>query len=980
MSAVPGPPLEADELAALPAALDALGSRRVLVVTGPSERYLDRVKPLLGERAVGVYSGARRHVPEDVVAEATQALAASGADTVIALGGGSAIGLAKVLGLEHAITLVAIPTTYSGSEHTNIHGRLENGKKVTGRDDRVRPRLVIHDVELTLDMPKALSVTSLLNALAHPLGTLLTTADGEQRSEQALAAIERVYGAIDGILRSPVDPGARAAALRGAAQAARLLEGAKVGAHHELVHRLGGMLDLEHGALHAALLPHTVHAARATHAPVVREVEARLAVGDLEAGLFDALVRAGAPTSLKALGVTLAKLDAILLSHAELPRALLRSAYHGRRPSRATRHEDFGLSEPVAVHGPAPATARRVIVALHGRGATADGAVARVLELTGDDPELAILAPQATDNAWYTGRYSAPKRELAELEGALAATGKVLDHAVSEAGAEHVALYGFSQGACLALELSSRRSERLAGVVALSGANIGAPGEELAPPSALRGMPVLVGASRGDPWLGEGDVERTAKHLATAGLDVTLAMAAGEAHTLHAEHRLLAHAALAGRAPPPAPLGFGNHHASEALPGALPAAQNTPRHAPYGLYPEQLNGTGFTARRAENARVWMYRVRPSTNASPFVPLDGALFSDDFCAEPLEANLTGFAPLAPPVTPTDFVAGVRTIGGSGSAAARRGFAVHVYAANRSMEERAVCNADGDLLLLPQQGRLTLLTELGALEVRPGELALVPRGIRFSVLLRDATARGYLAEVYGRHFGLPERGLIGANGLADPRHFRGPAAWFENRLSPGFRLTHKLGGKLYEARQDHSPFDVVAWHGNYTPVVYDLSLFSPVGNARVDHVDPSVHTVLSAPLDEPGTASLDLVVFAPRWDATEGTFRPPYFHRNGTTEINGIVRDITTRETFFAPGALFITPGMTPHGPGAALTRRILAQSPKVADRPHRYSDQALWFQFETTLPLSLSRWAKSAPERVADFGGVWGVHRPRFAPT
>jgi homogentisate 1,2-dioxygenase len=246
-----------------------------------------------------------------------------------------------------------------------------------------------------------------------------------------------------------------------------------------------------------------------------------------------------------------------------------------------------------------------------------------------------------------------------------------------------------------------------------------------------------------------------------------------------------------------------------------------------------------------------------------------------------------------------------------------------------------------------------------------------------VLREVAARGAVAEVFGRQFGLPERGVVGANGLAEARHFRGPTPFYEDRLAPGYRITAKYGGVLHEARQDHSPYDVAGWRGTYLPYAYDLALFSPVGNTRIDHADPSIHTVVSAALDEPGTASLDLVVFAPRWDPTEGTFRPPYFHRNGTTEINGIIRESVTRGTFFVPGAHFVTPGMTPHGPGASLLRRTLAQPDEVADRPHRYSDHALWFQFETTLPLSLSKWAKTAPERVHDFTSVWGTYRSQF---
>jgi homogentisate 1,2-dioxygenase len=237
---------------------------------------------------------------------------------------------------------------------------------------------------------------------------------------------------------------------------------------------------------------------------------------------------------------------------------------------------------------------------------------------------------------------------------------------------------------------------------------------------------------------------------------------------------------------------------------------------------------------------------------------------------------------------------------------------------------------------------------------------------------------VAEAFGRHFELPERGPIGANGLAEARHFRAPAAWHEDRLSLDYRVTSKLGGELFEARQDHSPFDVVAWHGTHCPYLYDLALFSPAGNTRIDHVDPSVHTVLSAPLDEPGTHTLDLVLFPGRWDVSEGTFRPPYFHRNVTTELNGILRDTVTAGSPFVPGGLFLTPSFTPHGVVAASVERVLALDDERANRPQRSPDTALWFQFESALPFSLTAWARGAGNRVADWHLIWGAYRKHFA--
>ena len=297
----------------------------------------------------------------------------------------------------------------------------------------------------------------------------------------------------------------------------------------------------------------------------------------------------------------------------------------------------------------------------------------------------------------------------------------------------------------------------------------------------------------------------------------------------------------------------------------------------------------------------------------------------------------------------------------------------------MEERCFYDADGDFLILPELGALTLLTELGPLDVSPGELAVVPRGLRFAVLLRDPAARGYVAEVFGRPFDLPERGPVGANGLSEARHFRAPSAWHEDCLSPGFRITAKLGGEIYQATQDFSPFDVVAWHGNHCPYAYDLALFSPVGNSRVDHGDPSIYTVLSAPLDEPGAHSLDLVVFPPRWEVSTGTFRPPYFHRNVTTEWNGILRNNPAPGSPFSSGMYFLTPSLTPHGPRAAAVEGALAATDEAADRPQPPSNGSLWFQLETALPFSFTPWAKGAPNRIADWHHVWGAYRKHFRP-
>jgi homogentisate 1,2-dioxygenase len=981
---------DGDGLDALPGHLTRAGSRRILLLTGESQRHVDRVRSLLAGFEVDLYPGARRHVPEAVLGEARQRLDAFGADTLVALGGGSAIGLGKALRLDRDVRFVAIPTTYAGSEMTNIYGTTVGGSKTTGRNPKVRPDLVIHDVELTLGMPKTLTVTSLMNALAHPIGALGTRSlEGEAR-ERALEAIALLYAAIEALVRAPEDRRARAGALRGAALAAGSLESGTPGLHHKLAHRLGGRFDLDHSGLHSVLLPHSIHRLRAEAPEVAADIVRRLAVPDLEASLFDFLVRASAAVSLRALGVTFDGLRALRAeaSSADLPWDLLSAAFHGRRPSVATRFEDWGLPELVSVSGAHLEEARRVIVCLHGRGAAADGILGRAVEIVGNDPTVCVVAPQAPDNVWYGAKYTSPRAEIgAELVSALDQVATVLRLAIARSAPERVVLFGFSQGACLAIEFlirssleDSLRGCRPAALVALSGAIIGPPGERPRPGPSLTGTPVLLGAQEEDPWNSRARIEETAQVLASAGCAVTVEMLPGNAHALHGRHRILARQLLSGKPAPTPAGGYGNVYESETLPGALPRDRNSPRHAAYGLYPEQINGTGFVAPRQGNRRTWMYRIRPSAQQGPFLPIPHATIESDFAGQPPEPNLVGWNPLPLPAAgaPTDFVDGLFTVGGAGSPRSRRGFAVHLYAANRGMEDRCFTNADGDLLLLPEEGGLTLLTELGVLEVDPGQVALLPRGLRFSVLLRGPAARGYVAEAFGRHFELPERGPIGANGLAEARHFRAPAAWHEDRLSLGYRITSKLGGEIFEARQDYSPFDVVAWHGNHCPTVYDLALFSPAGNTRIDHVDPSVHTVLSAPLDEPGTHTLDLVIFPGRWDVTEGTFRPPYFHRNVTTEINGIIRDTVTPGSPFVPGGLFLTPSFTPHGVMASSVERALALDDERANRPQRSPDTSLWFQFESALPFSLSAWARGAGNRVADWHLVWGAYRKHFA--
>ena len=347
--------------------------------------------------------------------------------------------------------------------------------------------------------------------------------------------------------------------------------------------------------------------------------------------------------------------------------------------------------------------------------------------------------------------------------------------------------------------------------------------------------------------------------------------------------------------------GFGNDFTSEALPGALPIGRSNPQRPKYGLYTEEINGTSFTAPRAASRRCWTYRIRPSAVHEPFREIaPGLIRSAPFDEAPASPNQLRWKPLPFPQEPTDFVAGLVTIGGNGDPAAQSGAAVHLYSANASMVDRFFYDADGELLIVPQLGRLRLATELGVIEIEPQEIAVIPRGVRFRVELPDGEARGYVCENFGAPFRLPDLGPIGSNGLANPRDFETPVAWYEDREG-NFELVAKFLGQLWTARIDHSPLDVVAWHGNNAPYKYDLRRFNTIGSISYDHPDPSIFLVLQSPSDTPGVDTIDFVIFPPRWLAMEDTFRPPWFHRNIASEFMGLITGVyDAKAEGFAPG--------------------------------------------------------------------------------
>jgi homogentisate 1,2-dioxygenase len=359
--------------------------------------------------------------------------------------------------------------------------------------------------------------------------------------------------------------------------------------------------------------------------------------------------------------------------------------------------------------------------------------------------------------------------------------------------------------------------------------------------------------------------------------------------------------------------GFGGHFESEAVEGALPKGRNSPQRPAFGLYTEQLSGSSFTSPRHENRRSWLYRMRPTADHRAFVAYEGApLFAAPPSSEPLAPNRLRWNP---PQLPEgrDFIDGLATMLHARQPEQLEGCGVHVYRATKSMERRVFVDADGELVIIPQQGGIELQTELGRLEVAPGSIAVVPRGIKFRVALRDGEARGYVAENYGLPFRLPELGPIGANGLASPRDFETPLAWFEDR-DEQTEVVQKSLGHLWTTTLDHSPLDVVAWHGNYAPYRYDLSRFNAIGTISFDHPAPSIFTVLTSPSNVPGRANADFVIFPPRWMVADDTFRPPWFHRNVMSEAMGLIHGAyDAKAEGFAPGGLSLHNLMSGHGP-------------------------------------------------------------------
>jgi homogentisate 1,2-dioxygenase len=412
--------------------------------------------------------------------------------------------------------------------------------------------------------------------------------------------------------------------------------------------------------------------------------------------------------------------------------------------------------------------------------------------------------------------------------------------------------------------------------------------------------------------------------------------------------------------------GFGNEFATEALAGTLPEGRNSPQRVAHGLYAEQISGSAFTAPRDHNLRSWLYRIRPAAMHAPFALHDHAHFHNRFDEQPATPNQLRWDPRPLPDAPTDFIDGMFTVAGNGSASAQQGIGIHLFVANQSMQKRFFYNADGEMLIVVQQGRLKIFTECGIIDVEPQEISVIPRGFRFRVELLDANARGYVCENFGAAFRLPDLGPIGSNGLANARDFLTPVAAFED-IEGDFELLAKFQGNVWSANISHSPLDVVAWHGNYAPYKYDLRQFNAIGSISYDHPDPSIFTVLTSASDTPGTANCDFVIFPPRWLVAQNTFRPPWFHRNIASEFMGLVHGrYDAKAGGFAPGGASLHNSFSGHGPDAATFEKA---SNADLSKPDVLMD-TMAFMFETRAVIKPTQQALQCEQLQKDYWKCW----------
>ncbi len=418
--------------------------------------------------------------------------------------------------------------------------------------------------------------------------------------------------------------------------------------------------------------------------------------------------------------------------------------------------------------------------------------------------------------------------------------------------------------------------------------------------------------------------------------------------------------------------GFGNEFATEAVKGALPIGRNSPQRAPLGLYAEQFSGTSFTTPRLLNKRTWTYRIQPSVLHLPFRQIESGKFMGKFDEIVTTPNQLRWNPLPMPQNETDFIDGIVTMAGCGDSFSQTGIGVHIFACNKNMTDRFFYNADGEMLVVAEKNRVRFLTELGIIEIGSGEIAVLPRGLKFRVELPDGDARGYICENYAAHFRLPDLGPIGANGLANPRDFETPVAWFEDKDGK-FELTAKFGGNLWTTEIKSSPLNIVAWHGNYAPYKYDLRRFNTIGSISFDHPDPSIFTVLTSPSPEIGVANCDFVIFPDRWLVAEDTFRPPWFHRNYMSEFMGLCfGQYDAKEEGFVAGGASLHNQMSAHGPDA----EAFEKASNAELKPQKLSG-TMAFMFESRYIIRPTKFAMETAELQHEYFEVWQSLKKNF---
>ncbi|KKY18369.1 putative homogentisatedioxygenase [Phaeomoniella chlamydospora] len=409
--------------------------------------------------------------------------------------------------------------------------------------------------------------------------------------------------------------------------------------------------------------------------------------------------------------------------------------------------------------------------------------------------------------------------------------------------------------------------------------------------------------------------------------------------------------------------GFGSYHETEAIKGALPVGHNSPQKPAYGLYAEKFSGTSFTAPRHENLQSWLYRILPAAAHQAFEPIPESEHPYGLSGSDVQQipNQLRWDPFDFDEN-VDWIRGLHLVAEAGDPVMKSGLAIFVFTAGKDMPEtEAFYSADGDFLIVPQHGVLDIQTELGQILVQANEICVIPRGIRYRVTLPSGSGRGYICELYQGHFQLPELGPIGSNGLANPRDFQIPIASYTHDTTTEWHMVTKFNKRLFRARQSHSPFDVVAWHGTYYPYKYDLGRFNTIGSISYDHPDPSIFTVLTGPSDHHGTAIADFVIFPPRWLVAEDTFRPPYFHRNTMSEFMGLIAGDYDAKVGggFRPAGASLHNIMSAHGPDA----KTHPGASEAELKPQKVGEGSLAFMFESCLMLGVTEWGLKHCEKV-----------------